>query len=104
VRIVQPPADAPEGWDLADADWTTAAASTYLKANRSAPIELPELALPPEPEPVIEPDPLPAPDADFVCLGFDNDAFYYQPHSTGQVTRLSRSAPYRHQPLRYRTT
>jgi putative DNA primase/helicase len=92
VRIIQPPADAPEGWDLADADWTTAAASTYLKANRSAPIELPELALLPEPEPVIEPDPLPAPDADFVCLGFDNDAFYYQPHSTGQVTRLSRSA------------
>jgi putative DNA primase/helicase len=92
VRIVQPPSDVPEGWDLADADWTAAEASTYLKANRSAPIELPELAPLPEPEPAIDPDPLPDPDADFICLGFDNDAFYYQPHSTGQVTRLSRSA------------
>ena len=46
----------------------------------------------PEPEPAIDPEPLPDPDADFICLGFDNDAFYYQPHSTGQVTRLSRSA------------
>jgi putative DNA primase/helicase len=92
VRIIQPPPDAPEGWDLADADWSIADAGAYLKANRSPPIELPELAQLPEPELPIDPDPLPAPDADFICLGFDNDAFYYQPHSTGQVTRLSRSA------------
>ena len=92
VRIIQPPPDAPEGWDLADADWSIADAGAYLKANRSPPIELPELAPLPEPELPIDPDPLPAPDADFICLGFDNDAFYYQPHSTGQVTRLSRSA------------
>jgi len=92
VRIIQPPSDVPEGWDLADADWSIAEAAAYLKANRSPPIELPELALLPEPEPIIDPDPLPAPEADFICLGFDNDAFYYQPHSTGQVTRLSRSA------------
>ena len=92
VRIIQPPPDAPEGWDLADADWSIAEAAAYLKANRSPPIELPELAPLPEPELPIDPDPLPAPDADFICLGFDNDAFYYQPHSTGQVTRLSRSA------------
>ena len=92
VRIIQPPPDAPEGWDLADADWSIAEAGAYLKSNRSPPIELPELAPLPEPELPIDPDPLPAPDADFICLGFDNDAFYYQPHSTGQVTRLSRSA------------
>ena len=92
VRIIQPPPDAPDGWDLADADWSIADAGAYLKANRSPPIELPELAPLPEPELPIDPDPLPAPDADFICLGFDNDAFYYQPHSTGQVTRLSRSA------------
>ena len=92
VRIIQPPPDALEGWDLADADWSIADAGAYLKANRSPPIELPELAPLPEPELLIDPDPLPAPDADFICLGFDNDAFYYQPHSTGQVTRLSRSA------------
>lgn len=28
----------------------------------------------------------------FTCLGFDADAYYYQPHRTGQVTRLSRSS------------
>ena len=92
VRIVQPPADVPEGWDLADADWTPAQASAYLKANRSAPITLPEPAVEPEPEPVIDPDPLPAVGKHFTCLGFDNDSYYYQPNSTGQVTRLSRSS------------
>jgi putative DNA primase/helicase len=92
VRIVHPPADVPEGWDLADADWSVAAAAAYYKANRSAPIQLPELAPEPEPEPVIEPEPLPDGNDYFTCLGFDHDAFYYQPHSTGQVTRLSRSA------------
>jgi putative DNA primase/helicase len=92
VRIVHPPADVPEGWDLADADWSVAAAAAYLKNNRSAPIQLPELAPEAEPEPVIEPEPLPDGNDYFTCLGFDHDAFYYQPHSTGQVTRLSRSA------------
>ena len=92
VRIVHPPADVAEGWDLADADWSMAAAAAYLKHNRSAPILLPQLAPDPEPEPVIEPDPLPDGNDHFTCLGFDHDAFYYQPHSTGQVTRLSRSA------------
>ena len=92
VRIVHPPADVPEGWDLADAHWTIADAAAYLKTNRSAPIELPELAPATEPDPLIEPDPLPHGNDYFTCLGFDHDAFYYQPHSTGQVTRLSRSA------------
>jgi putative DNA primase/helicase len=92
VRIVHPPADAAEGWDLADADWTQAQAAAYMRSNRSAPITLPELAPEPEPEPIIEPEPLPDGNDYFTCLGFDHDAFYYQPHSTGQVTRLSRSA------------
>lgn len=92
VRIVHPPEDVPEGWDLADADWSPAQAAAHLMSNRSAPITLPELAPEPEPEPVIEPEPLPDGNAYFTCLGFDHDSFYYQPHSTGQVTRLSRSA------------
>jgi len=92
VRIVQPPSDVEEGWDLADATWTQAEASAYLKTNRSAPIALPELALEPEPEPVVDPEPLPTTGEYFTCLGFDNDSYYYQPNSTGQVTRLSRSS------------
>ena len=90
VRIVTPPSGVAEGWDLADADWSSAEAAAYLMANRKAPVELQELAIP-EPEPA-EPEPLPADNNYFTCLGFDHDAFYYQPHSTGQVTRLSRSA------------
>ena len=92
VRIVQPPADALDGWDLADADWSPAEAAAYLKAHRSPPITLPELAPAVDPDPVIDPDPLPDTNAFFTCLGFDNDSFYYQPSSTGQVIRLSRSS------------
>ena len=91
VRIVHPPEDVPEGWDLADADWSPAQAAAHLMSNRSAPVELPE----PEPllaEPLPEPEPIPQADSCFPCLGFVNDSFYYQPHSTGQVTRLSRSS------------
>lgn len=90
VRIVTPPADVPEGWDLADADWSPAQVGAYLMGNRGAPVALQELTIP-EPEPA-DPEPLPADNSYFTCLGFDHDAFYYQPHSTGQVTRLSRSA------------
>ena len=92
VQMVAPPAGSPEGWDLADATWTTEEAAAFIKANISAPLELdvqPEL--PPEPEP--EPD-LPDLDANghFTCLGFDGDAYYYRPHNTGQVVRLTRSS------------
>lgn len=91
VQMVAPPTDAPEGWDLADATWTAEEAAAYIKANISAPLELdaeqPDLEPEPEPE-------LPDLDANahFTCLGFDGDAYYYRPHSTGQVLRLSRSA------------
>lgn len=40
-----------------------------------------------------EPEPLkPSANGYFTCLGFDQDAFYYQPRCTGQVVRLSRSS------------
>jgi putative DNA primase/helicase len=54
----------------------------------------PQAANHPEP-PDGSPDPPPIrPSAGgyFTCLGFDLDAFYYQPHRTGQVVRLSRSS------------
>jgi hypothetical protein len=54
VRIITPPADVPEGWDLADADWSIAEAAAYLKANRSAPTASVT------PEPALELEPTPA--------------------------------------------
>jgi putative DNA primase/helicase len=92
VQMVTPPADAPEGWDLADATWTADEAADYIKANISGPLELdhepvqPELA---EPEPEL---PDLDPNSHYTVLGFDGDAYYYRPHNTGQVLRLSRSA------------
>lgn len=96
VQMVTNPPESPDGWDLADATWTPEEAATYIKTNISAPLELdPEAAQPelPAAEPDSEPD-LPDLDANahFTCLGFDGDAYYYRPHSTGQVLRLSRSA------------
>ncbi len=90
LQMVTPPPDAPEGWDLADATWTEQEALDYLKANLSTPLEL-------DVDPIAEPKPEPElPDLDandhFTCLGFDGDAYYYRPHNTGQVVRLSRSA------------
>ena len=92
VRVVHPPADAPEGWDLADADWTPAQASAYLKANRTPPIEPPVPLVEPEVVSDVAPPPLLIDAAPFACLGFDADSYFYQPGSTGQVIRLSRSS------------
>jgi len=95
VQIVTPPTGVPEGWDLADASWSLDEAAAYIKANISQPIKLD--AEPEQPELQIQPDDEPdVPELDpglhFTPLGFDGDAYYYQPHSTGQVMRLSRSA------------
>ena len=92
VRTIQPPADVPEGWDLADADWSIADAAAYLKANRSAPTApvTPEPALEPEltPEatPVTQADKLP-----FRCLGFDRGSYFYLPINGGQVLEFTAS-------------
>jgi putative DNA primase/helicase len=96
VQMVTPPAGSPEGWDLADATWTTDEAAAYIKSNISAPLEL-DAEQPAQPElqdqPNAEPD-LPDLDANghFTCLGFDGDAYYYRPHNTGQVVRLTRAS------------
>lgn len=39
-----------------------------------------------------EPKPINASNGYYTCLGFDGDSYYYQPHRTGQVIRLSRSS------------
>jgi putative DNA primase/helicase len=98
VRRVQPPADAPTGWDIADATWTPQEAAAFARDNIRDIDPLEELQEPtsqpdftaaatPPPEPP-EPDGPLHSTPHFTFLGFDTDGFYYQPHSTGQVVRL----------------
>ena len=96
VVVVNPPDTVAQGWDLADAldeGWTPELAAR-LAVKFGKPVDKPA-----EPEPEPEPDPAPAPEpidlpsgAPFVCLGFSEGTYYYQPGSTGQVISLSRSS------------
>ena len=95
LQLVALPADLPQGWDLADADWTAQQAARQL-AKAAQPWTPPvtgadgggdDAPPPPPPQPAA-----PRSAAPFLCLGFDGDSYYYQPHNTGQVMRLSRSA------------
>ena len=99
VAIADYPADSvPEGWDLADASWsqeTAAGALGRVLREVKAP------AAKPEPAPV-GPGEATGPSAEvieaaaggppYTLLGFDNDCYFYQPHSTGQVIKVRRSA------------
>jgi putative DNA primase/helicase len=86
VHIVANDPATPEGWDLADATWSPAEASAYVKANLSPHIQYERT----EPEPQEEEQ---ATDNTFFSLlGFDGDFYYYQPYESGQVMRLSRAA------------
>lgn len=58
--------------------------STAIPQDQTAPLEQPE---PSDPDPI-----QPSAGGYFTCLGFDADGYYYQPHGTGQVVRLSRSS------------
>ncbi len=96
VLVVNPPDSVEQGWDLADAlaeGWTPAQASKAVeKFGRQ--VEAPERPKPPSPEPAspsLDPVEIPT-TAPFVCLGFNEGVYYYQPDSTGQVISLSRSS------------
>ena len=93
VRIIDPPEGSPKGWDLADATWSPGEASDYMLHNHTE-LELPEAVQleqkqEPEDEPELEELEV---GSKFTPLGYFDDYYFYQPHSTGQVTRLSRSA------------
>jgi putative DNA primase/helicase len=97
VQVVNPPDSLPQGWDLADAleeGWTAGRAAKAVELFAKA-VEAPA-APEPGPEPDLEPVPEPAADLPssqpFVCLGFDEGIFYYQPRSTGQVVGISRGS------------
>lgn len=57
------------------------------RAHSQQPPPEDETAAPADPEPI-----KPSAGGYFTCLGFDADGYYYQPHRTGQVMRLSRSS------------
>jgi putative DNA primase/helicase len=95
VAIVAPPESASDGWDLADAtDWTQRQAINALRKFAKAV----QATVVPEPPAPTTPEPTPAPPADlptsrpFLCLGFDEGVFYYQPRSTGQVVAIARGS------------
>jgi len=116
ARRIEPPADAPEGWDVADADWTPEQAGAFVrdhlrdidpeqlpnekagplfeKAGLKVPLQQALAGQPTNPttDDAPEPERLPATSPYFTCLGFDLDGYYYQPHGTGQVVRLGRGS------------
>lgn len=89
VHIVANDSAFPQGWDLADATWSPAEASAYVKANLSQHIQYEPAQ--PELEPA-DPEPPEPGNSFFSLLGFDGDFYYYQPYESGQVMRLSRAA------------
>jgi len=94
VVVVNVPDDLSQGWDLANGlaeGWDAARATDAVERYGRA-VERPEAPpAPPEP-PAAAPAPVAAslPSQRFECLGFDEGSYYYQPHATGQITRLAR--------------
>lgn len=101
LKVVENDTTFPHGWDIADADWSADQAMAYVREHIKS-IDASQLleVLTPEPLRIEQPElteaapePIkPSAGGYFTCLGFDQDAYYYQPHRTGQVLRLSRSS------------
>jgi len=90
--VIAAPEDAPDKWDIADADWTPKQAMEHVKAHRQklepAPlVDLVEVQ-PGEPRQRKQPsghlDGLP-----FRCLGFDRGIYFYLPDKACQVVSLT---------------
>ena len=94
VQVVNLPPAVTDGWDLADAlaeGWTPGRAAKAVERlartiTPPSPTEQPPAAAAPESSPS-PPAPTHQP---FTCLGFDEGNYYYQPSSTGQITRIAR--------------
>jgi putative DNA primase/helicase len=90
VRIVAPPDTVPAGWDLADAaaeGWTPQRAAKAVERYAKTVEAPPAPPAPPPGRPLPEVADIPS-NAPFTCLGFDDQNYYYQPSTTGQITRL----------------
>jgi putative DNA primase/helicase len=95
VQVVNPSEKLPQGWDLADGltegmtpGQSAGIVARFAKALDPLP-DVPDVEPPPPPTPPAPEIPTSAP---FVCLGFSEGVYYYQPGSTGQVISLSRSS------------
>lgn len=107
VRVMTAPSDAPEGWDLADVDWTQEQAWQYMTTNLRQPMQpnapeaddmpppsmeapLPPAAAPEDEVPALgdqnNPDNWP-----FRLLGHDGEYYCYLDNEGGKVRRLSPS-------------
>lgn len=106
IRIVTPPADVAEGWDLADAEaegWTTDQVRAHIRGEpnvrkdaENTSSESPHVPMPPE---VLEaqeyaalpsePDPVPEEPWPFRVLGHDEGVYFYLPNSSQQIVSLS---------------
>lgn len=95
IYTIDPPEDAPKGWDLADAEregWTgeqvwarisdSIARANRIRGNGAAAPALDDFGEPPPPEP--EGDAWP-----FRCLGYDRDRFYFLPVGAPRVLEFS---------------
>jgi putative DNA primase/helicase len=92
VRVVAVPTTMPDGWDLADGlaeGWTPGRAAKAVERMAKA-VEPPAVPEPPAAEPAAAAPAASLPSQPFACLGFDDGSYYYQPSSTGQITRISR--------------
>lgn len=95
VSIFNPPPEAPLKYDLADAqraNWTPRQTRNLLNRQLRELPPLPEPTPDQEPPTAAQPPPAPADipsSAPFICLGFDDGNYYYQPNNTGQVLRLT---------------
>ena len=113
LQLVEPPAELPQGWDLADADWSALEAAEHLgqwarpllAAGEPASAAAPQSAgagaqsagagSPPAEgdQPGVAGQGAAGPAAaPFQCLGYDGEASFYRSGRTGQVLRLARSA------------
>jgi putative DNA primase/helicase len=103
VRIVTPPANVAEGWDLADAEaegWTTDMVRAHIRGEPVAAPLPADLPPPPEvleaidyanldPQPLHEPDPIQEEPWPFRVLGHDDGVYFYLPDSSQQIVSLT---------------
>jgi len=92
IRYVVNPPDAPEGWDVADSDWTPEQALSYVRENLTS--EMAKASpLHGDAQPIE--DTKPEKDASnkeihpFRCLGYDRNYYYYMAAGTHTILQLT---------------